>query len=174
VLLPDAPLNLLGAKPIVETVRFPASDGGLLEADLYRPAGEGRHGAVLIVIGAAPRARYDPRAVRLAAGVYPSARFGANAAWLRLLSLPLRQAQGKLRACRRVLTFNLLELLKAAALDVQCRNARPKRLRFAIFSQFGRVVHHARGQLVRLANLVWETLVIPGRRRLRASVWPAC
>jgi len=69
VSLPDAPLNLLGAKPIVETVRFPASDGGLLEADLYRPAGEGRHSAVLIVIGAAPRARYDPRAVRLAEGV---------------------------------------------------------------------------------------------------------
>ncbi len=94
----------------------------------------------------------------LAAGVYPSARFGANAAWLRL----------------QVLTFNLLELLKAAALDPQYRNARPKRLRFAIFTQFGRVVHHARGQLVRLANLVWEALVIPGRRRLRASAWPAC
>ncbi len=93
----------------------------------------------------------------LAAGVYPSARFGANAAWLRL----------------QVLTFNLLELLKAAALDSQYRNARPKRLRFAIFTQFGRVVRHARGQLVRLANLVWEKLVIPGRRRLNASVWPA-
>ena len=74
----------------------------------------------------------------------------------------------------QALTFNLLELLKAAALDVQCRNARPKRLRFAIFTQFGRVAHHARGQLVRLANLVWETLVISGRRRLRASVRPAC
>jgi len=69
VSLPDAPLNLLGTKPVVETVRFQASDGGLLEADLYRPGGDGRHGAVLIVIGAAPRARYDPRAVRLAEGV---------------------------------------------------------------------------------------------------------
>jgi hypothetical protein len=93
----------------------------------------------------------------LAAGVYPSARFGANAAWLRL----------------QVLTFNLLELLKAVALDPQYRNARPKRLRFAIFTQFGRVVRHARRQLVRLANLVWEVLVVPGRRRLAASAWPA-
>jgi hypothetical protein len=93
----------------------------------------------------------------LAAGVYPSAKFGANAAWLRL----------------QVLTFNLLELLKAAALDPQYRNARPKRLRFAIFTQFGRVVRHARRQLVRLANLVWEALVVPGRRRLAASGWPA-
>lgn len=93
----------------------------------------------------------------LAAGVYPSAKFGANAAWLRL----------------QVLTFNLLELLKAAALDSQYRNARPKRLRFAVFTQFGRVVRHARRQVVRLATLVWEALVVPGRRRLAASPWPA-
>src|SRR3990170_4277580 len=73
----------------------------------------------------------------LAAGGDPSGRFGANAAWLRL----------------QILTFNLLELLKAAALDPQYRNARPKRLRFAIFTQFGRVVRHAHRQLVRLANL---------------------
>jgi hypothetical protein len=93
----------------------------------------------------------------LAAGVYPSARFGANAAWLRL----------------QVLTFNLLELLKAAALDPQYRNARPKRLRFAIFTQFGRVVRHARRQLVRLATRVWEALLLPGRRKLAAPAWPA-
>ena len=93
----------------------------------------------------------------LAAGVYPSGRFGANAAWLRL----------------QVLTFNLLELLKSAALDPQYRNARPKRLRFAIFTQFGRVVRHAHRQLVRLASLVWEVLVVPGRRKLAASMWPA-
>lgn len=92
----------------------------------------------------------------LAAGVYPSGRFGANAAWLRL----------------QVLTFNLLELLKAAALEPQYRNARPKRLRFAIFTQFGRVVRHARRQLVRLATRVWEALVVPGRRKLVAFAWP--
>jgi hypothetical protein len=92
----------------------------------------------------------------LAAGVYPSGRFGANAAWLRL----------------QVLTFNLLELLKAAALDPQYRNARPKRLRFAVFTQFGRVVRHARRQLVRLATRIWEALLIPGRRKLAALAWP--
>lgn len=93
----------------------------------------------------------------LAAGVYPSGRFGANAAWLRL----------------QVLTFNLLELLKAAALDPQYRKARPKRLRFAVFTQFGRVVRHARRQLVRLATRIWKALVMPGRRRLAALVWPS-
>ena len=92
----------------------------------------------------------------LAAGVYPSGRFGANAAWLRL----------------QVLTFNLLELLKAAALDAQYRNARPKRLRFAIFTQFGRVVRHARRQLVRLATRVWEALAVPARQKLAAFAWP--
>jgi len=93
----------------------------------------------------------------LAAGVYPSGRFGANAAWLRL----------------QVLTFNLLELLKAVALDPQYRNARPKRLRFAIFTQFGRVVRHAHRQLVRLATRAWEVVVVPGRRKLAAPAWPA-
>jgi hypothetical protein len=93
----------------------------------------------------------------LAAGVYPSAKFGANAAWLRL----------------QALTHNLLELLKATALDAQYRRARPKRLRFAIFTQFGRVVRHARRQFVRLATRVIEAVVSPGRRRLAALGWPA-
>ncbi len=93
----------------------------------------------------------------LAAGVYPSAKFGANAAWLRL----------------QVLTHNLLELLKAAALDQQYRQARPKRLRFAIFTQFGRVVHHARQRFIRLARDVIEGLLRPAQQRLRACPWPA-
>ncbi|MFN0071671.1 MAG: transposase [Chloroflexota bacterium] len=91
----------------------------------------------------------------LAAGVYPSDKFGANAAWLRL----------------QVLTHNLLELLKATALDPEYRTARPKRLRFAIFTQFGRVVHHARSQFVRLCTRALEALVGPGLGRLRGCVW---
>ncbi|HLQ35573.1 MAG TPA: IS1380 family transposase [Chloroflexota bacterium] len=92
----------------------------------------------------------------LAAGVYPSDKFGANAAWLRL----------------QVLTHNLLELLKAAALDAVYRQARPKRLRFAIFTQFGRVVQHARHQFVRLTTQALATLVRPGLRRLQTAGWP--
>ena len=92
----------------------------------------------------------------LAGGVYPSGKFGANAAWLRL----------------QVLTHNLLELLKATALDQQYRHARPKRLRFAIFTQFGRVVHHARQRFIRLKTAVLQGLVLLGRRRLLAAAWP--
>jgi hypothetical protein len=46
----------------------------------------------------------------LAAGVYPSGKFGANAGWLRL----------------QVLTHNPLVLLKATALDKEYRQARPR------------------------------------------------
>ncbi len=91
----------------------------------------------------------------LAAGVYPSDKFGANAAWLRL----------------QVLTFNLLEILKATALDAQYRRARPKRLRFAIFTQFGRVVRHARSQLLRLTTHALDALLRPGLRRIRVAAW---
>jgi hypothetical protein len=93
----------------------------------------------------------------LGAGVYPSDKFGANAAWLRL----------------QVLTHNLLELLKQTALDGEFRSARPKRLRFAIFTQFGRVVRHAREQFVRLVTRALETVVRPGLRRLRRCAWAA-
>jgi hypothetical protein len=91
----------------------------------------------------------------LAAGVYPSDKFGANAAWLRL----------------QVLTLNLLEILKATALDDRYRRARPKRLRFAIFTQFGRVVRHARSQLLRLTTRALDTLLRPGLRRSRVAAW---
>jgi hypothetical protein len=92
----------------------------------------------------------------LAAGVYPSGKFGVNAAWLRL----------------QVVTANLLELLKATALDEEYRNARPKRLRFAIFNQVGRVIHHARQTLLRVFRRVLDSILGPGLRRLRLSSWP--
>jgi hypothetical protein len=91
----------------------------------------------------------------LAAGVYPSGKFGANAAWLRL----------------QVLTLNRLELLKAAGLDPALRQARPKRLRFAVFTQFGRVVDHARLRIIRVATAALRVLVDPALGRLRRCAW---
>ncbi len=94
----------------------------------------------------------------LGAGVYPSAKFGANAAWLRL----------------QVITYNLLELLKATALDKEYRHARPKRLRFAIFTQIGSVVHHARKRFMRVMAEALSLAIKPGRHRLAHLAWDSC
>jgi hypothetical protein len=74
----------------------------------------------------------------LAAGVMPSKYFGTNAAWLRLA----------------VITHNVMTALKRLALPAELLTARPKRLRFLIFNTPGRVVHHARRVVLRLATTV--------------------
>jgi acetyl esterase/lipase len=63
--LPVTPLKLTSSEPIKEEVTFSYGSREVV-ADLYRPSEGGRHGAMVVVIGAAPRARTDPRAVRLA------------------------------------------------------------------------------------------------------------
>jgi hypothetical protein len=62
----------------------------------------------------------------LGAGVMPSGRFGANAAWFRI----------------NALTFNVLTVLKRRALPERLREARPKRLRFELFTLPGKLTVH--------------------------------
>jgi hypothetical protein len=72
----------------------------------------------------------------LAGGVLPCGRFGANAAWMRLA----------------LLSYNLLTALKRLALPPELLTARPKRLRFLLFTLPGRLVTHARQLWLRLAT----------------------
>lgn len=87
----------------------------------------------------------------LGAGVLPSARFGANAAWFRI----------------NVLTFNILTVLKRRALPDGFRDARPKRLRYEIFTLPGRIVVHQSQMSVRVP-VGGERLaqIVDARRRL--------
>ena len=81
-------------------------------------------------------AAHDVIKNELAAGTMPSKYFGSNAAWLRLA----------------VLTFNVLTALKRLALPPELLAARPKRLRFLIFTTPGKLVHHARRTWLRLTR----------------------
>jgi hypothetical protein len=87
----------------------------------------------------------------LGAAVPPCGRFGANAAWYRL----------------SLLTYNVLSAMKSLALPPALSSARPKRLRFTLFTLAGRLITHA-GQLVLRVSAAAERLadLIAARHRL--------
>lgn len=89
----------------------------------------------------------------LGAGVLPCARFGANAAWFRI----------------NALTFNLLTVLKRRALPERFREARPKRLRYELFTLAGEIVVHQSQLSVRVpVGDQRLSEIIDARRRLLA------
>jgi len=59
----------------------------------------------------------------LGCGTFPSARLGANAAWFRFA----------------LLTYNVLSAMKQLALPPRMESARPKRMRFALFTLAARI-----------------------------------
>jgi len=81
-------------------------------------------------------ALHDVLKNELAGGVMPCSRFGANAAWFRVA----------------VLTHNIFTALKRLALPAELLTARPKRLRFLILNTPGKLIHHARQTILRLAR----------------------
>ncbi len=91
----------------------------------------------------------------LGAGVMPSKYFGVDAAWLRLA----------------VITHNVLSGLKRLALPAELLQARPKRLRFLIFTTPGKLVQHARRTTLRLVRS-WNRFTnwLPAIRALPAPV----
>ena len=88
----------------------------------------------------------------LGGGVLPSKYFGANAAWSRLVGM---------------ISHNVLTALKRLALPAELVTARPKRLRFLILNTPGRLVHHARRLILRLAKAAeWIAAYREGLRLL--------
>jgi len=94
----------------------------------------------------------------LGGGVYPSGKHGANSAWLRL----------------QVITHNLLQMLKAAVLPQEYANAEPKRLRFAVFTGLGQIVHHARRVILKVLEEIWVVLIRAAQERAMALSPPVC
>jgi hypothetical protein len=88
----------------------------------------------------------------LAGGQFPSAQFGANAAWWQIM----------------ILAFNLNSLMKRLALPESWGSKRLKALRFGLINQAGRVIQHSRQLLIRLSRNNPAYLIFLGiRQRLR-------
>jgi Transposase DDE domain group 1 len=85
-------------------------------------------------------------------GAPPCGRFGANAAWFRFARL----------------TYNVLSAMKQLALPPSMETARPKRLRFSLFSLAARITSHA-GSLVMKIGRSAEQLADLVASRLRLA-----
>jgi len=96
---------------------------------------------------------HDVSKNELAAKVPPCGRFGANAAWFRL----------------SLITYNVLSALKSIALPSDLGNARPKRLRFSLFTIAGRIISSGGKLILRIAaEIEHRVQLIAARARLSA------
>jgi hypothetical protein len=79
---------------------------------------------------------HDVAKNELGARVPPCGRFGANAAWFRI----------------SLLTYNVLSAMKSCVLPAQFSDARPKRLRFSVFTIAGRIISRGGKLILRVAQ----------------------
>ena len=66
------------------------------------------------------------------------------------------------------LTHNLLQMLKKVSLPAEYARARPRRLRFSVFTVMGRLVSHAGRVPLRIADDILEKLIAPAGARIKA------
>ena len=101
---------------------------------------------------------HDVTKNELGAAVPPCGRFGANAAWYRI----------------SLLTYNVLSAMKSLVLPTELSAARPKRLRFRVFTIAGRLIAHA-GKLVLRISAAAEHFagLIAARARLASLAAPS-
>jgi len=96
---------------------------------------------------------HDVTKNELGAAVPPCGRFGANAAWYRL----------------SLLAYNILSAMKSLVLPAPLSAARPKRLRFALFTIAGRLISHADRLVLRISQAAERLAgLVEARRRLAA------
>jgi hypothetical protein len=93
----------------------------------------------------------------LGGGTFPSGRFGANAAWFRLA----------------LLTYNVLSALKQLALPPSMETARPKRMRFALFTLAARITAHAGALVMKVGRSVEKLADLVASRLRLAKLRPA-
>lgn len=96
---------------------------------------------------------HDVTKNELGAAVPPCGRFGANAAWYRL----------------SLLAYNILSAMKSLVLPAPLSVARPKRLRFALFTIAGRIISHSDKLVLRISQAAERVAgLLEARRRLAA------
>lgn len=93
----------------------------------------------------------------LGGGSLPSGRFGANAAWFRFA----------------LLTYNVLSAMKQLALPPSMETARPKRMRFALFTLAARVTSHAGSLVMKIGRAAEKIADLTASRLRLANLAPA-
>lgn len=98
---------------------------------------------------------HDVTKNELGAAVPPCGRFGANAAWYRI----------------SLLSYNVLSAMKSLVLPAELSAARPKRLRFRVFTIAGRLISHGGKLVLRISEAAERFAgLITARARLASLV----